>query len=179
MNGPAGMESTDKDPILQNVWKSQVREAAPDFVSLEADKDFPWLIEQIRRKQTIVISRLEDLPEEAAIDKEFLRHFGTKSTLIIPLVEGGVPMGAISFAVLREEREWPESLVNRLHVVARIFAHAIASKRMDQSLHDSEARLALAAESADVGLWDVDMENRDLWATCKAENCLVWPPMIS
>jgi ATP/maltotriose-dependent transcriptional regulator MalT len=50
---------------------------------------------------------------------------------------------------VRKERAWPDALVKRLQLVAQIFSNALARKRADQALRESERRLSLAAEYAE------------------------------
>ena len=166
LNNPI-TESMDKT-LSQDDWNILIPEVNSGLIYVEADKHFPWTTSQWRNNQTVIISRLDDLPEDACLDKEFLRHFGVQSNVMIPLVEGGLIVGAITFVTLFEERAWPETVVRRLQAVARIIAHALGRQRMDQKLRDSEARMMLAAESANVGMWDMDIGGNDLWATGKA-----------
>jgi PAS domain S-box-containing protein len=60
--------------------------------------------------------------------------------------------------------------VQRLQLVAQVFANALARKRADEALRESEARLSLAAASAGAGLWELDLETRRFWATDEARN---------
>ena len=62
--------------------------------------------------------------------------------------------GCISFQTTRERRDWPEALVNRLKLFTQVFASALTRQRAEKSLHDSELRLRLAADSANAGLLD-------------------------
>ena len=66
---------------------------------------------------------------------------------------------------LKEERVWSEALVKRLQLVAQIFANAIARKRSDQALHESEERLSLATAAAGLGVWMWDVSRDEVWAT--------------
>jgi PAS domain S-box-containing protein len=175
LGDPARVETAERD-AEPGGWRIQMPLGTSGLVAMDGDKLFPWITRQFLNKRTIVISHLDDLPEEAALDKEFLRHYGTRSSVMIPLLDGSVVMGAITFATLREERSWPDLVLNRLHVVARIFAHAIARKRMDQSLRDSEARLRMATESASVGLWEMEIGSGDIWANGKARELLGLEP---
>ena len=52
-------------------------------------------------------------------------------------------------------------------MIAQIFANAIARKRADQALRESEARLSLAAASAGAGLWILDVSSDRFWTTDK------------
>jgi len=112
------------------------------------------------------------LPPEATRDKESFRTYGTKSTLVFPLLTDGKIFGAVSFAVFRQEREWSEALMNRLRLVAQIFANAISRKRSEQLLRESWARLNLAADSANAALWTVDMNSGQVWTVEKARKML-------
>jgi transcriptional regulator with GAF, ATPase, and Fis domain len=95
---------------------------------------------------------MESLPPEAARDKEVWRHYGVKSALNFPLSAGGQLFGALTFNTVREERLWTKEIVNRLTVVAQVFANALARKVTDEALRQSMAenerlRERLQAES--------------------------------
>jgi transcriptional regulator with GAF, ATPase, and Fis domain len=95
---------------------------------------------------------MDALPPAAARDQEVWRHYGIKSALNFPLSAGGQLFGALTFNTVREERRWPASMVNRLTVVAQVFANALARKVTDEALRQSMAenerlRERLQAES--------------------------------
>ena len=72
---------------------------------MEAQANFPWLLQQLTAGNTLAFSTLEELPAESARDQEVLRHYGVKSTLAIPITAGGGPLiGVMSFHTMREER---------------------------------------------------------------------------
>jgi transcriptional regulator with GAF, ATPase, and Fis domain len=97
----------------------------------EAAAFFPWLVERLRRGETFVLFRIEDLPAEAAADKDMFRRIGTKSTVLIPLRAGGVVNGVLTFAAMQQERTWAGPLVQRLHLVADVFSSALARKHAE------------------------------------------------
>jgi len=133
-----------------------------------AEEYFPWSLKQLMAGRTVAISSVEEVPAEAARDQASWRHFGVRASLCIPLSAGGGPiMGALSFNTMQAERTWPGAIVQQLKLVAQIFANALARKRADQALRASEARLSLAAESAGVGLWSLDLGTGCLWVTEK------------
>jgi PAS domain S-box-containing protein len=74
----------------------------------------------------------------------------------------------LGFNTMREERTWPNEIVNRLSLVAQVFANALARKVTDLALRESEARLSLAADSAEAGLWELDCRSDLFWATPRA-----------
>jgi PAS domain S-box-containing protein len=133
---------------------------------MNAHEYFPWCLREVQAGRVVKLGSVEDAPAEAARDLEVWRHYRVKSVLAIPLSAGGEPLvGVLSFHSMRAERDWPEEVVQRLRLVAEIFANALARKRVEQALRESEARLTLAAASAGAGLWELDLGTRRLWAT--------------
>ncbi|HSB51525.1 MAG TPA: sigma 54-interacting transcriptional regulator, partial [Dissulfurispiraceae bacterium] len=57
-------------------------------------------------------------------------------------------------------------------LVAQIFANALARKRADRALRESEERLNLAAASARAGLWSLDPASGHVWATEKGKELI-------
>jgi formate hydrogenlyase transcriptional activator len=146
----------------------------PDY--LAASESAPWTTKKILSGHIVAITKIEDLGPEAARDREFYLLYGTKSTAVIPLMAGGVVMGMMAFATIGEERSWPKRLLQRLQVVAEVFANAIARKRGEQALRESEARLSLAAEAAGTGLWILNFETSYFWTTPKVKELLGLAP---
>jgi len=136
---------------------------------MEASKNFPWSLQQIMAGRMYAISSIEDLPPEAATQLESWHYFDIKSSVGIPLTTGNmIPFGAIAFHNIKAERKWSETIVKRLQLVAQIFANAIARKRSDEILRESERRLSLATDAAGAGLWSMDSGTKKFWASAKA-----------
>jgi PAS domain S-box-containing protein len=138
---------------------------------------FPWYVQEMLAGRTVAVSSLEEFPAEAAVDRESCRQIGVKSNLTIPLSVGGEPpVGVLGLNTLRAERDWPEALLKRLQLVAQIFASALARKRADQALRESEERLNLAVCSAEAGLWVLDWRTRVFWVTKEARELFGFSP---
>ncbi len=157
-------EPNRSDAPLTHLFQYKSPDSPPVPERLTARDSSPWTMKKILNGEVVAISDMADLPPEAGRDREFYRFYRTKSTAVIPLMAGGVVMGMMAFATIREERDWPETLLKRLQVVAQVFANALARKRADQALRESEARLSLAAASAGAGLWMLDAVNNRFWA---------------
>ncbi len=124
---------------------------------------FPWYLQQILSGRIAGFSSLEELPPEAARDRESCGLFGIKSNLTIPLSVGGnPPIGFLGFNTTRAERNWPDALVKRLQLVSQIFANAIARERAERELAQSERRLRMIANAlpALIGYIDADQRYR-------------------
>ena len=131
----------------------------------DASGPFPWVTQHVLSGKTLVLSVLDDLPPEAAQDRASFKRFGTRSTVIVPLRAQDDVLGCLTFASARRSREWPGELVARFERLAHVFAKAIAKKRADDLLRDREARLELAAASAEAGLWELDIATGRLQTT--------------
>jgi len=138
---------------------------------------FPWVGAQMLAGRVVVIPSLEGLPAEAAVDRESARRSGIQSNLTLPLSVGGEPpVGALGLNTLRAERDWPDALVKRLQLVAQVFTNAIARRRADEALRESEARLALAADAAGAGIWALDYRTGVFWVTESARALFGFSP---
>jgi formate hydrogenlyase transcriptional activator len=153
--------------ILTHLFREPKLPPAPDRP--DADTYFPWVQDKLVRKEIVSIESTADVPPEAATDKKHWLMYGIKSVLAFPLSIGDKPIfGVLSFEATTKERAWSEPIVHRLQLVAQVFVNALARKRQEQALHDSEERLRLAAASADAGMWMLDTASSRFWTTDKA-----------
>src|SRR5271157_646317 len=152
--------------VLTHLYRNP--ELPPPPTRMRAKEFFPWMQAKLMAGEIVSVPNTAEAPPEAAKDKESWQHFGMKSTLSFPLsVGGGAVFGVVSFDAAKVARAYSEPLLKRLHVIAQVFANALERKRAEQKLRDSEARLSLAAESANAGLWTLEAETGHIWATEK------------
>ena len=104
---------------------------------MNAGDFFPWTLQKVLAGEAVTISKMTDLPPEAARDRENFRAYGTKSDVLVPLSVGEGPVfGLLAFAVTREERIWPENVVMGFKLIAQVFANALDRKRMEGQLRE-------------------------------------------
>lgn len=104
---------------------------------------FPWSLSKLLAGEVISYSSLDELPPNVP-DREHLRSIGTKSNVTAPLTVAGRLVGALTFATVRAERAWSPETINRLVLIAQVFASALARKRANAELQralDDNARL--------------------------------------
>jgi formate hydrogenlyase transcriptional activator len=149
-------QATDRLPVQKPAevhanavgeWILQPRDASPFYVRIDGKSPFPWMMGRIRQGETIVLASLDELPEEAALDRENLQRYGTKSTVAVPFSLGGAILGYLTFASTEEGKSWPEALVKRFRFVADLFTNALARKQADLTLHESEERYRVTSMS--------------------------------
>ena len=158
---PSG-EAPDSFAVTHFYWAQQ-DPASPEHFR---EANYPWFKQELMAGRIASFASLEELPAEAARDRESFRQAGTKSNLSLPLlVGGGSLIGAFCLNALRAERDWPDVLVKRLQLVAQVFANALARKRADQALRESEERLSLAAEAAEFGVWGWNIVRNHIWGS--------------
>ncbi len=135
-----GQPNKEGEPRFTHFWSLPGSSFSADFRPWEF---FPWGTQQVLNGRKVQFTSVAELPTEAAVDKENICRVGLKSNLSLPLLVGGKPMGVLSFGTFKTERQWPENLVNRLRLLAEVFANALARRAAEGAL-----RKALAAVEA-------------------------------
>ena len=148
-------------------------EPAPDSI---AKDQMPWYLAQLTQGKPVVMNRLEDLPSEAQQERQLCRAKSMQSLLSIPMVIGQKALGSCVLVSVKAERVWPEDLVHRMRLIAEVFANALVRRRSEEVLRESEARLNLAATSAEAGLWILEIASGHIWATAKARELYGFTP---
>jgi PAS domain S-box-containing protein len=122
----------------------------------------PWAMEQFRRRETVYIPRVADLPPEARVEKESLQAFDVQSVIMVPIVYGGSLMGIVSFDSVCTEKTWTKDDMALLRITGEIFANALerqqAYNELEQkveertrALRQKQAQLIQAEKMAALG----------------------------
>jgi PAS domain S-box-containing protein len=143
----------------------------------------PWWFGQVLRGGVALASRLDDLPEEAAAEKEFLRRGRVASIASISLKVGGEIAGAISFVTTRRHVSWTPELVNQLRAIGDILWNALKRRQAMQALQaareiarESEERFRLIANTAPVMIWMSDVDKQVTYVNQRWLDFTGWPP---
>jgi signal transduction histidine kinase len=143
---------------VTHTWSA---DGVPVVMLRSISSDFPWLVRRIRGGDSVVVSRLADLPPEAAADEATWRRVGVRSNLTVPTSVGGRVEGAIAIAAVRRERQWPEQLVSRLRIIADVFGNALAHKQAQEALDAAMKFEQLVSEILAALLTTDDAQDRD------------------
>lgn len=107
----------------------------PGMSRMNGREFFPWTLPKVLANQILAISKMSDLPAEAARDLETWQLYETKSTVLIPLSVGGGPVfGVLAFSVIREERMWTDEIIEVFQLIAQIFTNALVRKHFEQAI---------------------------------------------
>jgi signal transduction histidine kinase len=118
---------------------------------VEDTESYPWLARQVRSGEVVVISRLDEMPPEASMDRESFIRDGNKSNVTIPLRIAGVVVGALMFGTLISEREWSQKDVQRLKLVAEIFGNALERRRAEAEIRRLSQELQQVSQVVTMG----------------------------
>lgn len=132
------------DVETMTVTHSYAVEGIEPFRATVLRQDLPWCSAKLLRGESIVLNHLpEDLPAEAARDREYLLAAGFKSHVSVPLNVGGRLLGMLSFGSFHRFCSWPDEVIQRLHLVGQVFANAILRQKTEVELAQLRARLEL------------------------------------
>lgn len=133
----------------------------------------PWLYETIvKRREAYFFNSLDDLPPEAAKDRQHLEGAGHRSGLYIPYIEGkGV---RYIFAVVSNTREqcWSLQLIDRLKALGGVFVNALARQGVAEAMRRSESGLMEAQRIAKLGSWEWDVLTARVWTSSQTDSIL-------
>lgn len=120
---------------LRYLHRNPEASAPPQDVHVDR---FGWIVKSILERRPSHASSLDDLPEEAAPVREFLRSLGIRSYAVFPIQSEAGVHGAISFTSVTREIQWSPDTLLELQTVADIFSSALERKRAEDALRDSE-----------------------------------------
>ena len=131
-------ELTDNGDLLDtHSWWRPDGSALP--ARLSARESFPWMLEKVRAGELVCLSSPDELPD--GVDRASLLRFDMKSTVAVPLSVARRIVGVVIFAVTRRERRWPPEMLQRLRLVASLFASVLARRHSDEALRRALAEV--------------------------------------
>jgi PAS domain S-box-containing protein len=154
---------------------------APGVEPVPADLDlaplFPWSRRRMLDERLPVrVSKRADLPPEADAEREAWVRLPIQSALSLPIETRGDVSHLIVLNTVRDEHEWPEAFVKRLRVLGELLVGAMERQAMIAGLREAEARVSLAADCAEAGLWMLDCTTGTYWASERARALFGYSP---
>ena len=120
---------------------------------LGAGAYFPWCERELMSGRFLFVRSTRDLPEDAIRDRLSWQYFGIKTSLMFPLVAANNEViGTLSFDTVDQQASWSDETVSRLGLLAQTMAHALARKRSEAELRDSEQRFRATFQHARIGI---------------------------
>lgn len=134
---------------------------------------FPWAVKKLaEERNSFSFASLEELPEEAAIDKQSFEKWGIRSGLYIPIAALRSSEYTLGTSSAENGRNCPEKHIPQLRLLGDVFVNALERSVSETALRESEERLSIAASAAEAGLWMMEMDGSVVWATQKLRELL-------
>ncbi len=123
----------------------------------------PWAYEKlVEKRESVIFSRIDDLPFEAEVDKKTWTEWDIRSNLVIPILTHEPVTHVIAINSVKREHAWPEDFIPRLQLLGEIFINCIERRRMqlqlEQRLKFEEMLSFLSAKFVNLSPDQVDAE---------------------
>lgn len=107
----------------------------------------------LKKRDIVYIPDVNDLPEEAAYDKEEFQREGIQSLICVPMTSEDEIIGFIGFDSVRKKIAWSYEIISLLKIVGEIIVNAILRKRAQDDLiqERNRAEFYLDLLSHDIG----------------------------
>ena len=122
--------------------------AIEDWMDVE---DFPWLAARLQRGDFVTVSRLEELPDEALVDRQSYLTYRVKPQVALPLEAGGRVVGGLVLSTIGDERATSDDLKRELQLVGEVFANLLARKVAEVELQKLREDLGHVNRVATIG----------------------------
>ena len=113
---------------ITHAWVTEGAAPRPATVSLA---EIPWVMARQQGGEVVRFSRVDELPADAAVDRETYEKLGIKSQVEVPLKVGGALLGTLTFSTFASERVWPDELVQRLQLLGEVFANVLSRRQSE------------------------------------------------
>ena len=93
--------------------------------------EFPWMTARLQSGEVIDVSRVEDLPDGAAVDRKSYLRNRVKPQVAVPLLVSGIVVGGLIFSTIGAERAKSDELIQQLQLLGEVFANALSRKQSE------------------------------------------------
>jgi len=135
----------------------------PGFSSIDKaalKQSFPWFFNQTEDLYETTISTIDELPPEAATDRDSFKSINIKSFAALPLIDKESLRAIICFETVNTQREFKDDDLSLLRVVGEILINFLGSKLLEKSREENEIMLSTILNSIHSGILVVDAQSK-------------------
>lgn len=152
------------DPVngtfdISHEWTQGVVPHRPVIQNIAID-GFPWSVGYAQRQQILVVDDLDDVPPEAAPERESFGAFGVRAILQVPIVQNGTTVGVAGLNRFRPTSGWDAASIDFARRVGQAVGIALLRLRSRREIAAARARAEEARRSRDELLAHVSHELR-------------------
>ena len=124
---------------------------------------FTWWMGQLRNGKNIVIRNVDELPPEAAAEKEILKIQQIRSLIIVPIWSKGQALwGFMGFDDTKKSREWNETEIEALQIVGEMISGDLERKSYEDKLAFERKQLLSIFDSIDEIIYVADPNSYEI-----------------
>lgn len=110
-------------------------------------KKFPWWMENLQNRNRIIINDVENMPEEAYLEKEIIKSQGIRSLVVLPYYLGEDLGGFVGLDKCKDSFAWHKGDIALLQLVSQMIGDALRTKIYRKALEYSEKRYRSIVEN--------------------------------
>ncbi len=126
-----------KEVQIKYVWSREPLGVMPSYPAA----DYPWFLSPFVTGSELLWSRNEGLPPASDADIQLLEALDFQCFAGIPVMIGGQVAGCLAFVNCTDPTPWNPNVVQRLHLLARVFGSAIERQRQDLELRQAYSEI--------------------------------------
>ena len=96
--------------------------------------DTPWCSHTLQKNNPIILNNLEELPEEASLEKEILQQQNIKSLMIVPMAARNAIRGYLGIDIVDSFRNWKNEDYQWLNSLANIISLCIELRKSENEV---------------------------------------------
>jgi len=116
-----------------------------------------WWMGKITNLGVISVYDIDDLPPEAAVEKEEFKRQGVRSFLAVAVQSEGRLKQVLGFDSVVDRKEWTEEQISLLKVIAEIIANTVSRQIAEESRKKSEEKYRQILSTMEEGYYEVDL----------------------
>ncbi|MBS3772037.1 MAG: PAS domain S-box protein [Bacteroidales bacterium] len=122
--------------LMSNTHEWCAKGVTPEIDNLQnlPCNELPWLMDKLRKGETIHIKDVSNMPEEAKAEKKIFEAQNIKSLLVLPVYIENELKGFIGFDNVSKTGDWHKSDIKLLQISSQIIVNALKRKRAEKQL---------------------------------------------
>jgi len=113
---------------------------------------FPWMLNRIVRGEVLHFRRMEEIPEEAAVDRDALEQMGIRSIVIFPIFQHNHCTGFIGITAVRAPKDWDTEEVLLLGMFAGTLSAFMERQAAERDRVELERQILQAQKLESLGV---------------------------
>ena len=129
---------------------------------VDVGKELPWFWDLMLKGETFHIPNIDALPDDARLEKKHFTAQGIQSLVVVPILGNQRLMGFLGFDAVNSPRIWPDDSIYLLQLTGEIIGRTFDRRRAEKVIQESEERLQMVLQGANLGMWDWNIETGDV-----------------